>query len=158
MRVLVAAFTFTLLAPLAASHAADGAALLLADGGKALQSIVIAAHASDATKAVAAELADYLGRISGTKFEIATGDGSQGIVLGTLAEFPNPSLTAQPWKFAIITTAREAFAIRTGPTNRLLLIGRDGHGRIARGLSSARTPRLPLVLPRSRMGSGFPSA
>ncbi len=126
MRVLVAAFTFALLAPLAASHAADGAALLLADGGKALQSIVIAAHASDATKAVAAELADYLGRISGAKFEIAAGDGSQGIVLGTLAEFPNPSQAAQ-LEIRNNYDGREAFAIRS-ETNRLQLIGATDMG------------------------------
>ena len=70
---------------------------------------------------MAAELADYLGRIAGTKFEVQTGDGSKGIVLGTLAEFPNPSLE-KPLEIRNTYDGREAYAIRTD-THRLLLIG-----------------------------------
>ncbi len=93
----------------------------LADGGKALQPIVIAANASDATKAVAAELAEYLDRITGAKFEVQTGDGSQGIVLGTLAEFPDASLNTA-LEIRNTYDGREAFAIRSEP-KRLRLIG-----------------------------------
>src|SRR6187401_1106664 len=96
-------------------------AIPLADGGKALQPIVISANASDATKAVAAELADYLGRISGAKFEVQAGDGSRGIVLGTIAEFPNPSL-APALEVRNTYDGREAFAIRS-EEQRVLLIG-----------------------------------
>src|SRR5205823_2676888 len=65
---------------------------VIAAEGRSLVPIVVSEKVSPATKSVAAELADYLGRISGAKFDVRTGDGSEGIVLGTLAEFPNPSL------------------------------------------------------------------
>jgi len=79
--------------------------LLLADHGTAALPIVIAADASDATKAVAAELAGYLEQISGAKFDIQIGDGARGIVL-RVEKLP----------------AREAFVIRSEP-HRLLLAG-----------------------------------
>src|ERR1043166_7499214 len=63
----------------------------VAANGRALSPVVIAKNAASNTVAVAGELAEYLGRITGAKFEVTTGDGSKGIVLGTLAEFPNPS-------------------------------------------------------------------
>ena len=66
--------------------------LLLAADGKALAPIVISKEASPATRAVAEELAQYLQRISGASFSVQTGDGSRGIVLGTLAQFPDPAL------------------------------------------------------------------
>src|SRR3954469_20784675 len=72
-------------------HAAP-ATLPLARDGKALQPVVISPAASPATKAVADELAVYLTRIAGAEFHVESGDGSRGIVLGTLAEFPTPSL------------------------------------------------------------------
>lgn len=102
-------------------HAAQAASLLLAENGTARQPIVISAGASDATKAVAAELADYLGQITGAKFQVQPGDGARGIVLGTLAEFPNTAL-AEPLALHGPYDGREAFAIRTEPA-RLLLIG-----------------------------------
>jgi hypothetical protein len=100
------------------------AALTLAEDGRALQPIIIADKASESTRAVAAELADYLGRITGAKFAVRAGDGSQGIVLGTLAEFPTPALAAA---LAVRNTydGREAFAIRTEPGRLLLLGGSD---------------------------------
>src|ERR1051325_7607184 len=95
--------------------------LPLAEQGRALEPIVISAQASDTTKAVAKELADYLGRNTGARFEVQTGDGSRGIVLGTLAEFPHPSLT-KPLEIKNTYDGKEAFAIRT-EKKRLLLIG-----------------------------------
>src|SRR5689334_9930263 len=67
--------------------------LALAESGKALLPIVISPEAKDATKTVAAELADYLHQISGATFEIKTGTSQNGrlpdgIVLGSLTEFP----------------------------------------------------------------------
>ena len=112
--------------PAAAAEGDKG--LLLADGAQAKVPVVISAKASDGTKAVAAELAEYLGKISGAKFEVMAGDGSAGIVLGTLAEFPDPALDEPlelrgPGGF----DGREAFAIRTEP-GRLRLIGRTELG------------------------------
>jgi hypothetical protein len=100
---------------------AERPTLLLAEEGKAALPIVISAKASEATKAVAAELAGSLGRITGARFEVQTGDGSRGIVLGTLAEFPSAALNEA---LAIRNSydGREAFAIRTEP-ERLLLLG-----------------------------------
>jgi hypothetical protein len=95
--------------------------LQVADNGRAIAPVVVSANASDATKTVAAELADYLGRISGAKFEVQTGDGSRGIVLGTLAEFPSPSL-GKPLEIRNSYDGREAFAIRT-EKDRVLLLG-----------------------------------
>src|SRR3954464_10873709 len=93
----------------ASFHALQAASLPLAGNGTALQPIVISAQASDATKAVAAELADYLTQITGAKFEVQPGDGTRGIVLGTLAEFPNPAL-AEPLALHGPYDGREAFA------------------------------------------------
>ncbi len=95
--------------------------LALSVGGKALLPIVISKDASSNVLAVANELAEYLGRIAETKFRVTTGDGSSGIVLGTLAEFPNASLV-KPLEIRNTFDGREAFAIRT-EKNRLLLIG-----------------------------------
>jgi hypothetical protein len=101
--------------------AAKPAELPLAADGKALVPVVISERASPATKQVAAELAGYLGRITGAAFEVVTGDGTRGVVLGTLDEFPNPALAPS---LAVRGTydGREAFAIRTEPA-RVLLIG-----------------------------------
>ena len=106
------------LAPFSFSRAAG---LVLADNGRASVPVVISAHAADPTKAVAAELADYLSQISGAKFEVQSGDASRGIVLGTLTEFPDAALNDA---LAIRNTydGREAFAILT-EKDRVRLIG-----------------------------------
>lgn len=100
--------------------------LLLADEGKALLPVVVSAQASESTRAVAAELAAYLQRITGAAFEVTTGDGSRGIVLGTLAEFPDPELD-EPLAVRDGVDGREAYAIRT-EANRLRLIGASDKG------------------------------
>jgi hypothetical protein len=89
--------------------------------GRALLPIIVSPHASEQTRAVAAELADYLRRITGAAFDVREGDGSSGIVLGTLAEFPNPTL-AKSLEMHGPYDGREAYAIRT-EKGRLLLIG-----------------------------------
>lgn len=70
---------------------------------------------------MAGELSEYLGRISGARFEVKAGDGSAGIVLGTMQEFPTPALKEA---LAIYNSfdGREAYAIRARP-GRLLLLG-----------------------------------
>lgn len=97
------------------------AILTLAQGGKALLPIVISAKASDATKAVATELAATLTHITGAAFGVKAGDGSSGIVLGSMSEFPTPSLGPA---LAIYHgfDGKEAYAIRT-QKKRLLLLG-----------------------------------
>ena len=111
----------------AACGAASGPAeLVLAASGKAQLPIVIAEKAAGSTRKVAAELAGYLSRISGAPFEVKTGDGARGIVLGTLAEFPHPELAAG-LEIRNTYDGKEAYAIRTQP-QRLLLIGATERG------------------------------
>lgn len=94
--------------------------IALAEQGRSLQPVVVAASASERTKSAAGELADYLGRISGGKFEIKTGDGSTGIVVGTAADFPEVS--KDDWLSDKAITARENYLIRS-ESGRVLLIG-----------------------------------
>src|SRR5262249_26872911 len=66
----------------------------LASAGKGLLPVVVGPNAGGVTKQKAAVLADYLGRITGAKFEVKTGDGSNldgraGIAVGTVADFPS---------------------------------------------------------------------
>jgi Domain of unknown function (DUF4838) len=93
----------------------------LAAEGKALHPVVVSEQASPALKAVAGEVAEYLSRMTGAKFKVEAGDGSHGVVLGTLAEFPRPELN-EDLQIRKVYDGREAFAIRTEPT-RVLLIG-----------------------------------
>ncbi len=64
----------------------------LASGGQAKLSIVTAPAADPAVKTVAGELAEMLGRISGAAFQVAEGDGTTGIAVGTGADFPRLAL------------------------------------------------------------------
>jgi hypothetical protein len=102
--------TSLLLTSLVALHAESSTPL--AEAGRALQPIIVSTNATAATKAIAGELAEYLGRISGAKFEVQCGDGSRGIVLGTLAEFPNRSLN-RSLKIRHTYDGKEAFVIRS---------------------------------------------
>src|SRR4051812_21516986 len=97
---------------IAAPRAAAAAELLLAENGAARLPIVISAKAAEPIKAVAKELADYLQRITGAAFDVTTGDGKTGIVLGTLAEFPDADLD-KPLELRQRFDGREAYAIRT---------------------------------------------
>jgi len=98
--------------------------VVLADDGKALMPIVIALNAGASTKAVAEELGQYLTRITGAKFEVVRGGSSNGIVLGTLADFPaeNHGRTAGALKIRGAFDGKEAYVIRSEP-GRLLLLG-----------------------------------
>ncbi|MFZ4775545.1 MAG: DUF4838 domain-containing protein [Terrimicrobiaceae bacterium] len=98
-----------------------GRGLLLAEDGRAVMSIVLSPQASDSTKGVADELAGYLQRITGARFAVTNGDGHAGILLGTLAEFPNPKLGGG-LQIRNGFDGREAYAIRT-EGERLLLVG-----------------------------------
>ncbi|QDU94738.1 DUF4838 domain-containing protein [Lignipirellula cremea] len=65
-----------------------GSQVRLAEDGKALLPIVVSPAASDEVKAYAAELADYLQRISGAPFEVKSGDGQTGLAIGRASDFP----------------------------------------------------------------------
>lgn len=92
----------------------------IADDGRALMPIVTAEGASEEVHAAAADLADYLGRIAGAHFEVATGDGSAGIVLGAAADFPELATGAD--FDADHPLRREDYILRS-EADRLLLLG-----------------------------------
>jgi hypothetical protein len=100
---------------------AEPPGLRLAADGKAAMPVIISDQTSAKTRGIAEELARYLSRISGARFEVQTGDGKRGIVLGTLAEFPHPEL-ARGLEIRNTFDGKEAYAIRT-EKDRLLLIG-----------------------------------
>lgn len=104
----------------------SGNNLVLAQDGKALVPIVIATDASERTQQVSKELAAYLKRITGATFEIKTGDGSAGIVLGKLKKFPDASL-AKDLEIRNVYDGKEAYVIRT-EAERLLLLGATDMG------------------------------
>lgn len=110
-------------------HTGNG--LPLAENGEAKMPIVIAEAASKEIKAAAAELADYLKQITGATFEVINGDGSSGIVLGKMEDFPPPAGVPATLDKALALhgayDGREAYAIRTGG-KRLLLVGRTDLG------------------------------
>src|SRR4051794_6854435 len=76
---------FALLAWLSVAHAAP---TLLAVDGAARLPVVTSPGASAETKARATQLADYLGKISGAKFAMESGDGSTGLAVGPATDFP----------------------------------------------------------------------
>ena len=98
----------------------------LARDGKAQAPIILSEKASASTKAVAAELASFLKRISGAEFKVETGDGTKGIVLGALTEFPDAALNA-PLEIRNRFDGKEAYVIRTEP-ERIRLIGNTDLG------------------------------
>ena len=81
------------LAALTAAPGADARAdapptVTLAEDGRPRHAVIVAPGASAATRAAAAELADYLGRIASAPLEVRTGDGTRGIAVGTAGDFP----------------------------------------------------------------------
>lgn len=98
----------------------------LSSEGKAKMSVRIGAQASPAVRAVAAELAKMLGRLSGAEFTVETGDGSRGIVLGRPAEFTRLPFTAA---FGSGPFEREDYLLRS-TTGGLFLLG-AGEGAVS---------------------------
>jgi hypothetical protein len=82
---------------------------------------VVSPRASERTRAAARDLAHYLERITGASFVVEPGDGSRGVVVGTLSEFPDPALR-KPLAVRGGFDGREAFAVRAD-ARRLRLIG-----------------------------------
>ncbi|MGB9642261.1 MAG: DUF4838 domain-containing protein [Candidatus Ratteibacteria bacterium] len=98
----------------------------IAANEKALVPVVISEHASENIKKLANELIEYLNKISGAKFEIKTGDGSTGIIVGTIEEFPYPDI-AKKLDIQNVFDGKEAYAIKS-EKKRLLLIGATEQG------------------------------
>ena len=102
-----------------AAVAAEPLQIELASDGQARLPIVISPDASEATRETAAELSDYLGQITGAKFETQTGDGSRGIVVGRPSEFTELPFAVQ---FGSGPFEREEYVLRT-ETDGLYLLG-----------------------------------
>ena len=92
---------------------------LLASNGRAAMPLVIGEKASASIKATAAELARYLGRMSGAEFVVETGDGSRGLVVGRAADFAKLSFTVE---FGAGPFGREDYVLRSQP-KALYLVG-----------------------------------
>ena len=130
--------------------AAEVPGLLLAEDGQARMPIVISTEASESTKSIAAELAEYLQQITGASFEIGDGQITRGIVLGTVREFPDPALDTaagnarRGWPGSV----RHPNGTRSAAAHR-----RHRAGRLARRLCTSRGAGLPVVLSGARVGS-----
>jgi len=112
--------------PITRNESASKTTLQLAENNEAKLPIIISAKASESTKVVAAELKKYLDLMSGADFEIKTGDGTSGIVLGNIKEFPVPALN----KALEIThgfDGKEAYAIRTR-AKKVMILGATDKG------------------------------
>lgn len=90
----------------------------LARAGQPLLPVVTAESATEDTQLAANELADYLGRMAGTKFKVTTGEPA-GIVVGKLADFDKLPLKIQ---FGDGPFAREEYVLRSH-ADGLFLIG-----------------------------------
>lgn len=66
----------------------------LALNGQAPLPVIVPANASMRIRGIAGTLADYLGRISGARFVVETGDGQTGIAIGTSKAYPLLGLQA----------------------------------------------------------------
>lgn len=87
MTTLPLAFFLTL----SAGALTPGAAIVSAEG-KATMVVTVSTGASPRVKAAAKTLADQLQRITGSRFELTTGNGERGLALGRVGDFPALSL------------------------------------------------------------------
>src|SRR4051812_5376305 len=71
---------------------ADTGGLTIARQGQALLSVVVSPKATEGTRESARDLIRVLTRMTGAPFKLTQGNGSKGIVVGTLRDFPDPSL------------------------------------------------------------------
>lgn len=93
------------------SFAAPAAEVQLSKNGTALQKVIVSANATERTREMANTLADYLGRISGGKFVVETGNGSSGIAVGMANDFP--VLDLQKYFSPTDPLRREEFLLRS---------------------------------------------
>lgn len=78
---------------LSAGALAPGAATISVKG-RANMAVAVSALASPRVKAAARTLAGQLKRITGSDFELTTGDGASGLALGRVGDFPSLGLDA----------------------------------------------------------------
>ena len=116
---LILSFAVASVAAEVSSPAALGKGTLLASKGHAAMPVVIGEKASASVKTTAAELARYLGRISGAEFVVETGDGIRGIVVGRAADFTKLPFAVE---FGAGPFVREDYVLRSQP-KALYLVG-----------------------------------
>lgn len=93
---------------------------VLAIDGRSLMPIIISKNADSEVQVIAKELANLLNKISNAKFEIKTGNGTTGIAVGTIKDFPQ--IKFQP-KFNILNPGeRQGYEIKSHG-NGIYLIG-----------------------------------
>lgn len=66
----------------------NGPQIILANQGVAKLPVIVSAQADPRVRAAADQLAAYLGKITGATFEVKTGDGTQGLAVGLVSDFP----------------------------------------------------------------------
>jgi len=81
--------------------------------------VVILPGATERTEEAAASLAEMLGRMTGKPFAVETGDGSRGIVVATVGDFPQAPDNA-PFQTGL--RHQEEYLLRS-ESDRLLLVG-----------------------------------
>jgi hypothetical protein len=104
-----------------AGQASSGTRIAIAADGKALLPIVVAKDAPERVRQAAQTLAEYLGRISGAKFDVTDSDGKTGIAVGVSRHFPALALKA-PWD-----DAGETPALRTAGVSPAVLTRREDY-------------------------------
>lgn len=101
---------------------AQGETALVSEEGTALP-IIISTEASPDSKQAAQTLAEYLGRMSGVTFEVRSGDGTQGIVVGQAGEFTSIKNSFDASKIS----DREAYLLRSHKQG-VFLVGATAKG------------------------------
>ncbi|MDD4267407.1 MAG: DUF4838 domain-containing protein [Thermoguttaceae bacterium] len=94
-------------------------AVALATGGRALLPIVVGENASERTRAAAATLGAYLGRITGAALDVKTAADGRGIAVGLARDFPESPLAGR-WS-ELKSTEREDYLLRTAADGVYLL-------------------------------------
>src|SRR5438270_2397799 len=118
-RFLLAAVAAVVASPLAAAPK-----VTLAENGKATLPVVIAKDSPPRVKQAAADLAAYLGKITGGTFAVETGDGRTGIAVGVAAQFPAAPHGGGPAEVPL--AAREDYRLATHPQG-VVLLGQTEH-------------------------------
>ena len=100
--------------------AEPGDLVRLTEGGAACLPVIVGERAGERVKTAAADLAAYLGRMAGCVFDVKTGKGKSGVVVGLPADFPEAALPTafdptDPWR-------REEYSLRSD-NGALYLIG-----------------------------------
>jgi Domain of unknown function (DUF4838) len=113
----------------AVGAATDPVTVALTSNQKAAFSIVVGTNAASTTVALAAELTQMLGKLTGVEFKVEKGDGKTGIAIGVSTDFPATNLDAL---FDVKDSAqREDYIIRTHASGVYLIGATDGAVRHA---------------------------